>query len=325
LLDHGLYVLIKLSLLIAFVIMVAGDTASIAQTAKTEHSQTASSTPTKQDPLATLNAAFHQAYRHDLEESLQRTSPIILVEGGKLVLLKFGKREEAEFIPANWDTLKEIDHGPLALFVLLNLHTDTTFDKSIIESLQNFQQLFQKAKAGLSQYNLSADKAVRQEQIADKSITFIRQILAKNMVTKNELNSFTGELTPLLMQNVDDDIAMELSRVDEIVGRWQKQMTASEWQSLYAVIESGHMPRKQETLSQYFALLLNEPHEGHRWIYAENVASEKEALDLLAKHIVDATIGESFFGDPMRMHRDLLGDAAKQYLIAHPPLESVRK
>ena len=41
---------------------------------------------------------------------------------------------------------------------------------------------------------------------------------------------------------------------------------------------------------------------------------ESQALDLLGTHLLDGTVGEAFFGDFMRMHRDLLGDAAKQYL-----------
>jgi hypothetical protein len=46
--------------------------------------------------------------------------------------------------------------------------------------------------------------------------------------------------------------------------------------------------------------------------------NEKDALNLLAPHVVDESADEAFFGDPMRMHRDLLADAAKAYLDAHP-------
>ena len=41
---------------------------------------------------------------------------------------------------------------------------------------------------------------------------------------------------------------------------------------------------------------------------------EPQALDLLGTHLLDGSVGEAFFGDYMRMHRDLLGDAASQYL-----------
>jgi hypothetical protein len=65
---------------------------------------------------------------------------------------------------------------------------------------------------------------------------------------------------------------------------------------------------------QYFLRLLHEPAEGGRVVYAETLWEESQAMDLLGTHLLDGSVGEAFFGDYMRMHRDLLGDAAKQYL-----------
>jgi hypothetical protein len=46
----------------------------------------------------------------------------------------------------------------------------------------------------------------------------------------------------------------------------------------------------------------------------EALFDEGKALDLLGTHLVDTGIGEAFFADPRRMHRDLLSDAAGAYL-----------
>ena len=43
-------------------------------------------------------------------------------------------------------------------------------------------------------------------------------------------------------------------------------------------------------------------------------AEEPRALDLLATHLVDTQIAIDFFNDPERMNRDLLSDAARDYL-----------
>ena len=51
---------------------------------------------------------------------------------------------------------------------------------------------------------------------------------------------------------------------------------------------------------QYFAWLLGTPGEGERIIYAEGLADESAALDLLATHRVDTGIGHDFFDDSMR-------------------------
>ena len=74
------------------------------------------------------------------------------------------------------------------------------------------------------------------------------------------------------------------------------------------------MPREDLVVTQYFLRLLHEPREGRRVVYAESLWEEPQALDLLGTHLLDGSVGEAFFGDYMRMHRDLLGDAASQYL-----------
>lgn len=100
---------------------------------------------------------------------------------------------------------------------------------------------------------------------------------------------------------------------------WRKRLTPAEWNALHVVMIGPHMPREQECSIQFFERLFGEPEEGKRIIYAKALWNEKDALDLLATHVVDESAGAAFFGDPMRMHRDLLADAAKAYLDAHPP------
>ena len=46
----------------------------------------------------------------------------------------------------------------------------------------------------------------------------------------------------------------------------------------------------------------------------EELWDEPSELRLLATHVLDASVGEGFFGDARRMHRDLLADAAAQVL-----------
>jgi hypothetical protein len=111
---------------------------------------------------------------------------------------------------------------------------------------------------------------------------------------------------------------MEMRDLYATATAWQKQLTPAEWSALHMVMIGPHMPRDQECSIQFFERLFREPEEGRRIFYAEAPWNEKDALKLLATHVVDEAAGEAFFGDPMRMHRDLLADAAKAYLDAHP-------
>jgi hypothetical protein len=56
---------------------------------------------------------------------------------------------------------------------------------------------------------------------------------------------------------------------------------------------------------------------GHRIIFAEGLWEKPRALDLLSTHLVDGSAGAAFFGEFMRMHRDLLSDAAKKLYSRH--------
>ena len=91
-------------------------------------------------------------------------------------------------------------------------------------------------------------------------------------------------------------------------------MTPDEWRSMHVVVMSAHMARDREIAMQYFARLLNEPTEGHRLIFAEGLFEEPKALDLLGTHLLDGAASTAFFGDEMRLHRDLLSDGATRAL-----------
>ncbi len=91
-------------------------------------------------------------------------------------------------------------------------------------------------------------------------------------------------------------------------------MTQDEWRRLRVVVIGVHMARDDELATQYFLRLLGEATEGRRVVYAEGLWDEPRALDLLATHMIDGSVGAAFFGLDLRMHRDVLGDAARAYL-----------
>src|SRR5262249_61670460 len=77
------------------------------------------------------------------------------------------------------------------------------------------------------------------------------------------------------------------------------------------------LPRPKKLPVPFFAGLLQEPADdtrSKRIVYAESLFEEQKALNLLGTHVVDEGIGRAFFGEPTRMRRDLLGDAAEEIL-----------
>lgn len=271
--------------------------------------------------LMKLNQVFRQGYAEAHERLAKQGVPTIVNIGDGLVLLSSKGREEKLIEPANWHTLKAVDHLPLGIFVVLSGHTDSPLSAPVLQRLTDLRSAAQKTEPTMDKYQLSPAIAARQKVIFEKSLAFIDECLESKLVKASRLKGFCRSMTPLVMGNADDAEALELALLDKVVQEWLSTMTASEKSNLHVIVVSGHMPRQANRVMQYFLLLTGEKQEGGRVVYNESTQpAEQEALNLLATHELDAEIGEAFFGDPWRMHRDVLSDGAAKYLKKHKPL-----
>jgi hypothetical protein len=271
------------------------------------------------EAMLKLNDTFRSVYKGAVEESLATADPVILLGGGKLVLLRSGKREEVEYVPAQYRILKTVDHIPLAVFVILVNHADKPLSEKVVEQLKKFRDATGDAQAQMAKLGLSTEAQERARAAISQSSAFIDKVLAAGQISKSDLYNFARQNTPALMDNAYDAVTLELGALNKQVMAWKEKLSPAEWDSLRVIVMGGHMPRQQEREMQYFQMLLGEREEGNRIVYFEGGAEEQPALDLLGKHMVDGAIGDAFFGDPMRMHRDLLSDAARRYLREHAP------
>ncbi len=240
---------------------------------------------------------------------------MILAEGDNLVLKKGGQRVEAHYTPAVYHVLKSFAHIPLALDVILETRAGAVpLDDSVVGELQQFRGLIAAVEATIASHGLDAEQVERQRKIIGASVKFLDSVVASRKCTREDRVGFTRRMTPLVMVNAAEAARAELDALHRQVITWKSQMTEEEWKGLSVVILGSQLPRKQNLALQYFARLLGEPGEGRRITYAESIHDESQALDLMATRIVDTGIGVDFFNDPLRMHRDLLSDAAKDYL-----------
>jgi hypothetical protein len=267
------------------------------------------------DPLTTLNDAFRAAYRQAKETSLARSGPVILAEGDNLVLKKGGHRVEAHYTPAVYHVLKSFAHIPLGLDVILATRAGQAMvDEPLVGELREYRRLIAAVETSIATHGLDAEQLGRQRKIIESCVKFLDSVVEARKCTREDRQAFTRRLTPLVMANVAEAARAELDALHRQVSAWKSQMTEDEWKRLSVVILGSQLPRKQSLTVQYFARLLGEPGEGSRITFAESIHDESLALDLMATRALDTGIGVDFFNDPLRMHRDLLSDAAKDYL-----------
>ena len=273
---------------------------------------------TKDPLLDTINNEFRVQYRQALAAALAQVGPVILEEGDDLILIHKGERASVPVKPLEYHELKAIAHIPLALFVMLSFPQEAHLSAGRRTNLRRYRELMEKARATLPGRHFTPEQLSRQQKIFSASFELLDDIFAKSEVKPQKLASFARQIGPLLLANVADAAAVELRELYTTAASWREQLSPSEWDALHVVMIGPHMPREQEISIQFFERVFHEPAEGRRIIYAEALWKEPDALNLLATHIVDEAAGEVFFGEPMRMHRDLLADAAKTYLDAHP-------
>lgn len=270
--------------------------------------------PNEADPLVTLNNAFRAEYTRAKTEALSKAGPLIIVEGINVILVRNGKRTEAQIQPPMYQSLKAVAHIPFAVFLMFDQSNFGQLTEARVAELRDYRKLIVNAQSSLGDRGFSDNQLQRQQKIINDCLAFLDAAIENRQVEKTALNDFARQMTPVLLENVDEAARVELDALHSHVSEWRHQLTRDEWKALHVVVMGAHMPRDEEITMQYFERLLDEPVEGHRIIFAEGLWEEPRALDLLGTHLVDGSAGAAFFGEFMRMHRDLLSDAAKVYI-----------
>jgi len=274
----------------------------------------AAAEPAALDPLAQLNARFRDSYAKARADRLARGGPVLLVSGGRMSLYRGGvKVVEEAILPALYHRFKQVDHVPLALQLMLSAPAAP----EQAGELRAVRTLALAAREGLAAW-CPVPALPRQRQILDACVGILDAALAPAGLEPGRLAAFSAGLGPLLLANADAAAALELEQLDRAATRLQEGLAPGERAALAAVVTGAHMPRDGEVACQYFFRLLGETREGGRVIYAEGLWDPAQALDLLATHRLDGEVGAASFGDPLRMHRDVMADGARKWLDTHP-------
>ncbi len=270
--------------------------------------------PAADESFKEVNAAARAAYRRAREESLARSGPVVLFDGDELVLRYGLQRLSARFAPEKHHDLKTISHVPLGLHALLVHRVGRPLADDRLFDLRCYRALVLAVEKALPERGLGRATLARQQQIVAASLKLLERALDRQRIERKELVAFARGVRPLLEASAVEAARGEIDALHRQMTTWRARLTEKEWKRLTVIVMGSQMPRKDNLAVQYFARLLGEKGEGKRIVYAEAIFDETKALALLGTRLLDTRIGEDFFDDPLRMHRDLLGDAGKVHL-----------
>ena len=270
--------------------------------------------PPASDAFAEADLAFRGFYGDARAVVRKRIGPVILVEMDQLILIHEGRREEATAIPPLYHRLKAVSHVPLALYVALAPHGEGPPDEALLARLREFRSKIVAVEGALDGSGMGTEQLARSRRLLGRSRSFVDGVLAEGRFDPAGLGALTRELAPLVLAHAADAARAQIDGYHAQVKAWRGRLTAEEWARLRVVVMGVQMPRRHNTAVQFFAKLLGLPGESKRIVYAEELAGEEQALNLLATHQLDGELSVSFFDDPERMEIDLLGNAASVYL-----------
>ncbi|WP_420941838.1 hypothetical protein [Archangium gephyra] len=275
------------------------------------------------DPLFALNTAFREAYAARRDAVLANMGPVIAQIDDLLILRRGGQRLVGPARTRRYHELKVVTHIPLALHVLLSDRRGA-IDAALRGRLSDIRRLIASASESLEHRGFSQEQRARQRRILDASSALLEQVLAQGSVTAEALAAFTRAQVPDILRNAEDAARDQLDTMHATVEAWKQQMTPEELSRLRAVVAVSHTARPGNVAVQYFSVTLGENWEGRfdqedlqpgkRVLASETSFDEAAAFALLATHVLDASVGKRFFGEEIRLERDLLADAAERLL-----------
>src|SRR5262249_55928138 len=145
--------------------------------------------------------------------------------------------------------------------------------------------------------NLTGTNKTTALSLLNRSLAFVDLVLNARTLSENELQSFTRSVGKDALTNVDLAMKAYLDDLHRLVDKQLQTLSPTEVGRLHVIVFGSHMAQKDNAEVQFFEKYLGEPSEGMKIVFCDESMTDDKALDLLATHILDASIGKSFFGD----------------------------
>ncbi|CAN5913219.1 hypothetical protein BH11MYX4_BH11MYX4_32630 [soil metagenome] len=259
--------------------------------------------------LDAVNDAFHEAY-DSARDSAELSAPVMIVLADKLVVVNRRLQQEWDVRPELFHVIKSAAHGPVALFARLVRLEDAHPAAAAEASLLALRDHLAAAMADVHGSDPEAVDAIR-AVLAD-TLAF----LETSDFSARARGAFTAAMGPQLLALTFHATRLQLRALDERVAEALATLIPEEQRRLQIVVTGDHQARERSLAMQYFEKRLGAENAEGRLAYGESITDVEEALALVGRRRLDATIARAFFGDAKRLQRDVLGDAAHALLAA---------
>src|SRR5262245_38516607 len=246
-------------------------------------------------------------------------TPVIIAAGDELILRHRGLREVVRIIPPLFHQLKAIGHMVFGIHLSLEVRAPNGLNETELFQILQQQYLLKAVLHNLADEGIPDEVSEVQVALLSQAFALLTEVLRTRTVDRATLREFARTTGALMLDNNTRAQRAVLDGVHAAVTAWLARLTEEVRAKLCVVVCGSHQARSQDIVMEYFQRLLGEQAtigaaRENRVIYAESTFREEGALDLIARHIIDQDADEAFFGDRMRMQRDLLSEGAAEYV-----------
>jgi hypothetical protein len=273
------------------------------------------------DPLVAINKSFRATYAARRAEILRHAGPIIIVKFDSAVLLNRGARREVNFTPRLYHETKAVSHTVLAAVAALVGKTDRPLSAGTRRQLAQLRALIPPAEASLAGRGWPAGVTAAHRAMFAATKAFIDQVVRTGRVSGAELTGFARRMQPYVLESGRVAAEAQLDGLHALMTRWRRELGPA-WARVWVVNLAPRQARPGNLQHTYLRRLMGARADGKRLITGENIFDEKGALRLLGTIILDRAASRAFFGDPARLERDFLSDAAAAHvarIFGHTP------
>lgn len=266
------------------------------------------------DALVSLNETFRAAYKDTRAWAIAKADPVIVVQFDDLHLVRRGQTRTERFTPPIYHEYKAIAHIPLALYMKLAPLPGRPFDKATLDWITLFMKQVQAADASLDRRPGWTPEQLRlHKRIVADSLAFMEKIGGAEEVSDDQLTAYTRAMRPLVLASADAAARAQLDALHALVTKWRQEL-GPHWSHTDVVVLGPKQPRVGNVQYEYFKRAMGPRAEGRRLWYAEGIFDKEGGLNLFGTILVDRGASIAFFGNPTRLERDLLADAAARHL-----------
>jgi hypothetical protein len=266
------------------------------------------------DALTVLNQQFRDAYREARKATIGAAGPVLVVQFDDLHLVQGASVRTERFTPPIYHEYKAIAHVPLALFVMLSGAADGALDPALRVRLASYRALLAAAGEDIARrLGWSERQRTLHREIVQRSLTLIDATLAQNM-QRARLDAYTRAMRPLVLASADASARAQLDGLHALVTRWRAELGAKAWSAIQVVVLGPKQPRPGNLQYAYFRRALGAGAEGKRLWYAEGIFDRERGMELFGTILLDRKASVAFFGDAVRLERDMLADSAAAHI-----------